>query len=165
MKTMIRVVFICLGLILCPMLPGQALAEESELIVVASQPTYDSAIRWSSFLEVKEIPVKHITASEFEGYKKEQYIVVMGIPTEPGEGDDLLKALLTEDEYRYVGQQGNRNIYIKSDVWNSDQTIIVFAGYNRAALNSARADSKEEWWTLISGWFDIEFDLLQLYGY
>jgi len=156
---------VCIGMTLCMAFSSQTFAQEDQLVVVASKPTYDSAIRWVDFLKSKEVPIIHVTGSKFERHKKEKYIVVMGSPNESEGIGKILRTLLTQEEFNWARQQGNRNTYIKSDVWNEDQTIIIFAGYNQDAVNSARKESKDDWWTFISSWFDIDFDLLQLYGY
>ena len=154
-----------MSMLICLSVLYEAMAQDSKLIVVASKATYQDAQKWVDFLTSREVPLQHVTPPDFGKYKNEKYIVVMVSMNESGGIGDIVKQLLTKKEQALVGQQGNSNMYIKSDLWSKDQTIIIFAGYNRDAANRVRINTKDRWWDHISSWFDIELDSVELYGY
>jgi len=137
---------------------------DRNFIVVASGPSYEAGKRWVSFLQGETVPVKHVLPADFDSYKKEKYIAVLGTPSEPG-GGDIIASLLTKEEKEWVSQQGNRKLFIKNDVWQKDQTIFVFSGYNYDAVTSAIRESRDTWWDTIMSWFDIEVSPAKLRGY
>jgi hypothetical protein len=89
----------------------------------------------------------------------------MGSPGEAGGMGGIVKEALSPQETEWVSQQGNRKMYIKSKVWAEGQSVIVFAGWDQKAVESARKESQKSWWTQISSWFDIEVDSKTLLGY
>ena len=142
--------------ILCMALAHTAMAED--LIVVATKATYQASQKWVDFLISNEVPVKHVTPQEFAKYKKEKYVVLMGGMDEPNGIKDIAKEVLTEEEFQWVTQEGNGDMYFKFKVWDPMQSIIVFAGANRTAAETARKDNKDVWWDLIVNWFDLDID-------
>lgn len=138
---------------------------ERNLIVVASPSTYETGKEWVSFLQGETVPVKHVLPGDFDAYKKEQHIVVLGTPSEAGGAGEIITSLLTKDEKEWVAQQGNRRLYTKLDVWANDQTIFIFTAYSQDAITSAIRESKDTWWEPIMSWFDIEMEPSKLRGY
>jgi len=139
--------------------------KERRFVVVASPAAYEAGKKWVSFLQSETVPVKHVLPGDFEAYKKEKYIAILGTPSEPGGGGDIVSSLLTKEEKDWVSQQGNRKLFIKNDVWQKDQTIFVFAAYSQDAITSAIRESRDTWWDTIMSWFDIEVQPAKLRGY
>jgi len=116
---------------------GAAFAQNSpdrELVVVASDPSFEVAKNWVNFLQKQSIIVKHVQPADFDKYKKNAHLVVLGVPGEPGGAGDVVKSLLTREELDWVVQQGNKKLYIKDNVFEKDQTIFLFAAYTQAAI-------------------------------
>jgi hypothetical protein len=139
--------------------------QERKLVVVASASAYEAAKKWVNFLLGETVPVKHVLPSDFEAYKKEKYLVILGTPSELGGAGEIITSLLTKDERDWVTQQGNRRLYTKTDVWQKDQTIFVCAAYSQDAIASALRESRDTWWEEIMSWFDIEMEPAVIRGY
>jgi hypothetical protein len=56
-------------------------------------------------------------------------------------------------------------MYVKADVWNKDQTIMIFAGYDREAADQARIQSRSSWWDLLCGFFKPREEVPENKGY
>jgi hypothetical protein len=142
-----------------------SMAMAQDLIVVASKAAYQDAQKWGDFLKSQDVPLKHVTPGEFANYKTEQYIILMGGVDEPDGIKDLLKKALSDREFASISKEGNKGMFVKSDVWGEGQEVIIFTGSNRAAAEAARLENKEEWWNEIVTWFDIETGGAKLPGY
>lgn len=160
-----RKTIIVLALVVTLSLALASMAMAQDLIVVATKAAYQDAQKWSDFLKSQDVPLKHVTPGEFANYKKEQYIILMGGVDEADGIKDLLKKALSDREFESISKEGNKGMFVKSDVWGEDQEVIIFAGPNRAAAEAARIENKEEWWNEIVAWFDIETGGAKLPGY
>lgn len=159
------VMIMAMSVLACILFSYTAMAQESKLIVVANKATYQEAQEWVDFLVSKEVPVQHVTPSDFAKYKKQKYIVIMAGMDEAEGIADIVKEVLSADEFKWLSEEGNRRMYIKADVWAERQSILLFGGSSRSAAESARKASKEDWYNYICDWFDIEQDATALYGY
>lgn len=137
----------------------------ADLVVVATDASFKDAQKWVDFLTSKDVPVKHITPQEFSKFEKEQYLVVMGSIDEVGGVKDLVKEALSSAEFSDVSKAGNKEMYIKSDVWGEDQEVIIFSGATKADAIEARVGNRATWWDEIALWFDIETGGVTLHGY
>ena len=157
MKTIRTTITAVILAILLLYLTSAAIAKE--LIVVATDTTYESSLQWVDFLTLNEVPFKHVTPQEFENNKKDPYVVIIGGVDEPDGIKSLIKEILTEDEVKHISQKGNGEIYFKFQVWDPMQTVIVFAGSSRAEAESARKKNKKDWWNTFISWFDLEVEM------
>lgn len=149
--------------VFCVMLTQTVIAEE--LVIVATDETFQDAKGWVDFLEAKEIPIKHITPREYSDANKAKYFVIMGGMDEKGGTRSIVKDLLTREEFDWVTQKNNGKMYTKyvlpentgsSNSWGAGQNFIIFAGANRVMATEARENTKEAWWEELSIWFDID---------
>lgn len=137
-----------------------------QLIVVASDQAFEAAKNWVGFLETQTIPVKHVLPNELEKYKKEKNMVILWAPAEPGgKAGEPLASVMTKDELDWIKQQGNKRLYIKNDLWEKDQTVLVFAAYTNDAIQKAIKENRDNWWEIIMSWFDIDMTPAQIRGY
>jgi hypothetical protein len=136
-----------------------ATAQEKELIIVATKATFEAAQKWVDFLTFNEVPFKHVTPRDFGKYQKNPFVVLMGGMDEP----DGIKALATEilsaDELKSVTQKGSGEMIFKFKAWDPMQTVIVFAGSDRAAAEAARIREKRDLFNLFITWFDLDADI------
>ncbi len=128
----------------------------ADLVVVATDATLKDAQKWVDFLNTKEIQIKHVTPQNFSGAKQEQYMVIMGSLDESGGVKDIVKEALSATEFADVGKAGNKEWYIKSDVWGEDQEVIIFSGATKEDAVAARTENVDDWFNEIALWFDIE---------
>ena len=141
-----------LGLLMAALVP-QAMAQE--LVVVASQATYDASQKWVGFLQTKQVPMKHVTPQKFAADKEAEYVLVVG-----GLDDPDIKALaqeaLTAGQLEWVMQEGNGNMYERENVWGSGQVVMLIVGSDWPAAELARKDTREGWSEAFEGWFDVD---------
>jgi len=81
-------------------------------------------------LEKMGVAVTRITPQDFETYKKSKIIVILGGPKAYYGVGKYVKQVLNEYEQKSIinGEQG---IFIKRDVWDEGQIVIVLAGKER----------------------------------
>ncbi len=135
------------------------IALSNDLIVVASDAAYEAAQEWIGYLEIHEVPLKHVTPQDFKAHEKEPYVVMMGGLDEQDGIKELAGEILSEDELKRVSQNGVGETYFKFKVWDPMQTVIMFVGSDMAAAEEARIKSKENWWNTFILWFDIEAEM------
>ena len=143
--------------LLCFSAATTVLAEE--LIVVASKATYEASQKWVDFLTFNEVPLKHVIPQEFDTYKRNKYMVIMGGLDEADGIKGLAKELLDEGEFKDVSRKGNGDIFLKFQVYDPMQTIIMFTGSDMAAAEKARQDNRETWWDSFITWFDLDAEM------
>jgi len=134
-------------------------ATANDLIVVATKAAYDASQEWVDFLTLNEVPVQHVAPEDFDEYRKEPFVVMMGGMDEVDGIKALAKEILAEDELKYVSQKGNGELYFKFKVFDPMQTIIIFAGSDRAAAAAARKKNKDVWLNSFISWFDLNIDM------
>ena len=140
----------------------QSMAQD--LIIVGTGSTLDASQDWLSFLETQEVPCVVVNPAEFGEHKKRAFVVVIGSMDESEDIKSILREVLTPEEMEWISQAGNGNMYVKTDVWTPGQKIIVIAGSHQIITEQARKATKEDWFGLVSDWFDIETtELLRAY--
>ena len=137
----------------------------ADLVVVATDASFKDAQKWVDFLTSKEVAVKHVTPQNFSGAKQEQYLVIMGSLDESGGVKDIVKEALSATELADISKPGNKEMYLKSDVWGEDQEVIIFSGATKEDSIEARVGNKESWFEEIAIWFDLETGGASLHGY
>jgi len=130
-----------------------------DLIVVASQETLTAAQEWVDFLTLNEVPLKHVTPKEFEKFRKERVVVIMGGLDEEDGIRALAEEVLTESEFKDISQTGKGKMYFKFTVWDPMQTVIVIAGSDGPATEKARVDNKKDWWNTFITWFELDVEM------
>jgi hypothetical protein len=143
----------------------EASKEKGKLIVVTNEANYEKDKDVINFIATRGVAIERISPADFDKYKSEKYILVLGGPGE-GEGlGDIVKQLLSPDEVSFVSQMGNKELYLKTDKYSSGQQIIVIAGCDADATFRQFVNSKDKWWGYISSWFNIELSHDEVYGY
>jgi hypothetical protein len=99
---------------------------------------------------------------QFEKVKKEKYIIVLGGAKGPGSVDAFIRQVLTPEEQKSGNQPGGK-VFIKENVFNQGQMIIVFAGPDEASAADARKNGRKTWWPYIAKWFEIDSSSPMIY--
>jgi len=139
--------------------------EKGKLIVVTDEANYQLNKDILSFISTRGVSVERMAPADFEKYKSEKYLLVLGGPSEGENLGNVVKQLLSPDEVAFVSQTGNKELYLKTDKYSSGQQIIVIAGYDSNATFRQFVNSKDKWWGYISSWFNIELSHDEVYGY
>jgi hypothetical protein len=163
-----------------PVAPAPAVAEKApaaeavkekkekkadKLIVVTNETNYQLDKDILNFITTRGVPLERVVPADFEKYKGEKCILVLGGPNDAEGLGDAVKQLLSPQEVEFVSQMGNKELYLKTDKWSSGQYILVIAGCDADATYRQFVNSKDKWWGYISSWFNIELSHDEVYGY
>lgn len=165
MKAVKFEMLIVIGLVVCLVFAYPVGAQQKRLLIVANDANYALAQPWIGLLEGESVPFLRIKAPEFEKYKNERYIAILGGPNETEGIGDIVKKALTKEEVDFVSQPGNNKMYLKNDVWQSGQRVLVFAGGTKEAAARARTSNREKWIGYLNEWFDTQISAESMVGY
>lgn len=140
-------------------------ADADDLIIVATPSAQKVSQSWLDFLMTKEVSFKAVSPEEFDNYKLESYIVIMGGLNESGGIKKIIKDALSDEEISQVSQAGKGGMYLKSNKWAMGQQVMVLAGYDQSAALKARTDNKDAWFETLSKWFGLEEGVRGLHAY
>ncbi len=143
----------------------EASKEKGKLIIVTNAANYELDKDVINFIATRGVPIERVSPADFEKYKTEKYILVLGGPNDGDGLGGIVKELLSADEVNYVNQMGNRKLCLKTNKWSGDQYVLVIAGYDADATFRELVNGKDKWWGYISSWFNIELSHDEVYGY
>ncbi|MFQ6088842.1 MAG: metal-dependent hydrolase [Candidatus Methanofastidiosia archaeon] len=126
--------------------PGQTFVfqkEKKKIILLANSIDYELASDLIGFLHNKGHEVIHITAEEFDDYKDEKFIVILGGPDAPEGVGEIVSRLLTEEEKEFLRKEGNRKFFLKVNVYIKGQKIFIFAGSDRWQTRKAHQENRD----------------------
>jgi hypothetical protein len=144
---------VSIGLLILAFFPGSVRADE-KLFIVANQTALNLAKEFVTTLNNESIPLS-VVMDQYDKVKKEKYIIVLGGAKGPGSVDEFIRQVLTPQEQQAGNQPGGK-IFIKENVFNQGQVIIVFAGSDEASAAEARKNSRKTWWPYLAKWFEID---------
>ncbi len=125
------------------------LPPKPKVVVLANSIDWDRASDLFGFLKNRGLEVIHATAEDFNTYKTQKFIVILGGPDAPEGIGDLIKAeqfnlKLKADEIDYIRAQGNKRKLHRSSVWTPGQSVWILAGANRELTQQAHQENKDE---------------------
>ena len=106
-------------------------SKKPKIVVLANSIDYGRASDFFGFLENKGIEITHATADDFDQYKNEKFIVILGGPDAPEGVDEIVQEVLSEVEQDSIREAGARKKYMKTNIWVQGQNVMVIAGPNR----------------------------------
>jgi hypothetical protein len=154
MKRIAGLIFSVL-IIACLLLPSSGAQDEYTMILLASQGSRVKAQTWIDFLKKNELTVEHYVLSELDQIKKYPYITIMGGLDEPGI-KELLAEVIGAEETASLGEKGAHQMFLKEDVWEPGQKVLIFAGNDVDAAAEARTGLRDTWMEYLTEWFDLE---------
>ena len=81
-------------------------------------------------LERAGFKVTHVYAKDFDKYKSERFIVILGGPKAYDGVGEIVQEVLDEKEQEMI-IDGKRTVFVKANVWSEPQLVIVIAGRDR----------------------------------
>lgn len=114
------------------------------IIVLANSIDNSMASDFFAFLQNNSFNVTLVTTSNFEQYKKERFIIILGGPDAYEGVGDVVKHVLNVKEGDVLRSRGNRKMFVKSDVWAQGQVVMVLAGSGRDETRRAHRENKED---------------------
>jgi len=127
-----------------PSTPPAQMEERPRVVVVANSIDYSLAAGFLGFLEGRGLEVERVHPGEFERYRTEPFIVILGGPDAPEGTGEIVRELLTMAEGEAVREAGAQLVYVKRDRWAEGQRIIIIAGSDRTNTAGAASAQREE---------------------
>lgn len=108
------------------------------IIVVGNCIDSRLAIDFFEFLRNSGFEVIHIFPEEFNSYKNEKNIVILGGQLAPDGTGEIVSNLLTPQQKSELEKKGAVKVFKFSDIYTMGQKITVFAGNNREGTRQAQ---------------------------
>jgi hypothetical protein len=136
----LKFLYITLSLLIISMLVSvSAQQEKPRIVVLANSIDFELASNFFGFFNPM-IEVVHATASDFDQYKGEKFIVILGGPDAYEGVGEIVREVLEDEEEDYLRVNGNRNRYVKTNTWSQGQEVTVLAGYCRHQTQKAHEE-------------------------
>jgi hypothetical protein len=119
-------------------------APKPKIVVLANSIDYSLAGGFFGFLEGRGFDVVHTTTGDFDQYKIEKFVVILGGPDAPEGVGGIVQGILTMAEGESIREVGARRRYTKSDVWAQGQRVLVIAGSNRHETARSEDENRED---------------------
>jgi Tol biopolymer transport system component len=118
--------------------------KQPKIVVLANSIDYGLASDFFGFLGNKGIEVVHTTADDFELYKDEKFIVILGGPDAYDGVGEIVQDVLSSNEQSFLREKGNRKMYVKTNVWGTGQKVMVIAGSDREQTKEAHQENRAQ---------------------
>lgn len=112
------------------------------IVILANSIDYSLASDFFSYLKNKNMNIVHATSVDFEQYKNEKFVVILGGPDAPEGVGEIVQEVLDENEQNQIREKGNRKMYANTNTWDQGQSIVVIAGSNREETKNAEDENK-----------------------
>lgn len=117
-------------------------APTPKLVLLANSIDYSLASDFLGFLRNEGLDVFYVTAPDFDQYKTEKFIVILGGPDAYEGVDEIIQQVLNKSEQDWLRIKGNRKMYVKTNVWRQGQVVMVIAGSDRWQTQKAGEENK-----------------------
>jgi len=108
-----------------------------------------NAIDWSLqgeslkvFLESNKIDAQRIFPSNFDSYKNEAIIIILGGPDAYSGVGYIVTQVLDSSSINYLRTEGAYNVFLERDIFTAKQLIVVMAGNDRDLTAKAVVENK-----------------------
>lgn len=120
-----------------------ALAQGKPVIaILANSIDYELASEFFGFLEDRGIEKTHVTADNFDDYKQNKFIIILGGPDAYEGVGGIVQQVLTDAEQGDIRKSGSKKMYVKTNIWRTGQVVIVIAGSNREMTKAAHQENQ-----------------------
>ncbi|MEE9176476.1 MAG: hypothetical protein V3U19_09925 [Thermodesulfobacteriota bacterium] len=116
---------------------------KKKIVVLANSIDFELASEFYGFLGNKGMEVVHSTAADFEQYKEEKFIVILGGPDAPEGVGPIVQEVLSEAEQNTIREAGARKKYVKTNMWTQGQRVTVIAGSDRQETKNSEDENKD----------------------
>jgi hypothetical protein len=163
-RTRVTVVIACLLAAVASLPAGKAIAAEDTMKFVAAPASLTKAGAFIGFMKKNQITVETVAPADAAAFKKSNVVVIEG-----GMDDAATKALVTEvvgaAEAGPLAKDGAKKMFMKENMWQPGQKVLVFAGNNAESAAAARTENREAWFKYFKAWFELDESPEGLKGY
>ncbi len=133
--------FLMVVIAVFPIIAGSA---APRIVVLANDIDFDLATDFFGFLDNRGLEVIRATSGDFEEYKVEPFIIILGGPDAYDGVGNIVGEILSEYENDVVRKAGNRRMFVKTDPWGlrPGQRVTVLAGSDRQQTKRAHEENR-----------------------
>lgn len=113
------------------------------IIVLANSIDYELASDFFKYLSNNGCRVIYTNTSNFDHYKSEEFLVILGGPDAYGGVGDVVREVLMDSEQNQTREEGNQTMYVKTNVWTQSQKVMVIAGSDREETKASHQDNQD----------------------
>ncbi len=114
-----------------------------KIVLLANSIDYELATEFLGFLGNKGMETVHANASDFEQYKEEKFIVILGGPDAYEGVGEIVQEVLSEAEQNAIREKGARKKYVKTNIWTQGQRVMVIAGSDRNETKNTEDENQD----------------------
>ncbi len=124
---------------------GFVAGAKPRIVVLANSIDFELASDFYGFLGNKGMEVIHSTPDDFDQYKEEKFIVILGGPDAPEGIGEIVQEILSEDEQNTIREKGKRKKYVKTNPWGlkKGQRVTVLAGSDRNQTKKSHEENQD----------------------
>ncbi|MEE8167819.1 MAG: hypothetical protein V3T58_02965 [Candidatus Hydrothermarchaeales archaeon] len=115
-----------------------------KIVVLANSIDYELASDFFGFLGNKGMEVVHSTTTDFDQYKLEKFIVILGGPDAPEGVGDVVGEVLMNSDQNAIREQSAKKMYVKTNIWTTGQRVMVIAGSGRDQTKEAHQENRNQ---------------------
>ena len=140
-----KLLTLTLALTFLALLAMTGTSAKPRIIVLANDIDFNLSADFFGFLGNKGMETVRATAADFETYKSEKFIVILGGPDAPDGIGNIVKQILTTQEQNTIRLKDNRMKYVKIDPWGklSGQRVTILAGSDRNETKKAHEENRD----------------------
>jgi hypothetical protein len=96
------------------------------------------------YLENRGIDIIHVTSEDFDQYKREKFIVILGGPDAPEGVGERVQGVLSLLQENSIRETRARRMYSKTNTWVEGQRVFIIAGSNRRETMTSHEENRED---------------------
>lgn len=113
-----------------------------KIVVLANSIDYSLASSFFGFLKNNGIEILHTNASNFERFKTEKFIVILGGPDAYEGVGTVVKQVLPLSVQNRIRAKGSHGMYVSTNAWSQGQVVYVVAGSDRQQTKLASEENR-----------------------
>lgn len=103
-----------------------------QVLILANSIDLELAGDYVKALEDAGVDVTVVQAQEFPQYREEKIIFILGGHHAPEGVGSIVDGILSEEDKGYLlSSPESRDVFVFHNTWSSNQTVLVFAGYEK----------------------------------
>ncbi len=124
-----------------------------QITVVANDIDYNLAEDFLSFLDMNNVRITRITAADFPEHQEDKILVILGGPDAYNGVGYIVQTALDANEIDLVREEGTSTMFIKTNVWEDEQLVLILAGTDRELTQQAGITNEEKVLSRLQEWF------------
>jgi hypothetical protein len=114
-----------------------------KIVILANSIDYGLASDFFGFLRNNGLEIVHATPDDFDQYKNQNFIVILGGPDAYEGVGGIIQEVLSEVEQNSIREAGARKKYVKTNIWSQGQRVTVIAGSDRNETKNTEDENKD----------------------